>query len=71
MAHGKPAVVAPLPVHKGPADNLERTVILYWAGQDIRTLPRKKLLEIIRELGGEVKTLREENTRLNIGKFRR
>lgn len=54
-----------------PEDALTQSVIYYWEGQDIRTLKRAKLLQIIGILGGEVRELREKNTQLERVKFYR
>lgn len=71
MSNGKAAVLATPPAVSRPSDAVTSQLVFFWEGQDIRTLKRDKLLHIIEQLGGEVKQLREENTRLNLGKFRR
>ena len=71
MAHGKPSVLAPQTLYEGPPHTLTEHTYFTWCGEDIRELPKEQLLEIIVTLGHEVKTLREETTRLQLGKFRR
>ncbi|USN16741.1 hypothetical protein STRZYGA_00200 [Brevundimonas phage vB_BpoS-Strzyga] len=72
MANGKAAVLAAPTNNRRPKNTLtsvQPPLILYWGGQDIRTLKRAKLLEIIGELGTEVKELREKNIQLERRKF--
>jgi len=71
MSNGvAPVSDTPPPVAR-PEDALTSKVLYYWEGQDIRTLKRAKLLQIIGILGDEVKELREKNTRLESQRFYR